>query len=325
MQQSLSILDFLLAIVLAYAGMGEQVLTDVVRYETPATTHRMLGLSCTGYGSILRKTQPCGPRTLDGYAAVYVSEGVGWLETATTGRMRVGGGALMWLYPGVSHTYAPDAPGWSEQWVLFEGPLAETCEHLGLLSRARPLQQVGPGSDPAVGGGDEIAGLFRGIRQDFAAGGPLAGVRAAALVFRLVAVAHDTGHGVDVEGAVLPRDVQFALARLDASAYRPVDLEALAREVHVGYSTLRRRFKQATGYSPKEYILRVRLSRAKELLTLTSQSVTEIARAVGFDDPYYFSRLFRRKEGVSPLRFRAQQQAGVGTLDPGQELRWRDS
>ncbi len=56
----------------------------------------------------------------------------------------------------------------------------------------------------------------------------------------------------------------------------------------------------------------MRLSRAKELLTLTPRSVEDIAATVGFDDPYYFSRLFRRKEGMSPTQFRVQEQAGRG-------------
>lgn len=288
--------------------MNAQVTADVVRYETPAAAHRLLGLSCTGYGATARKTQACGPRALDCYAAVYVSRGAGWIETAASaGRARLGDGALIWLYPGVAHTYAPDAPGWTEQWVMFEGPLADTSERLGFLSRARPVQRVGDAP--------EIAALFDGMRQDVLGGGPLAGVRAATLVYRLIVVAYDLGSGAGTpitEDAPALREVRLTLARLEERAFQPVDMEAIARDCAMGYSTLRRRFKQATGYSPKEYILRVRLSRAKELLMLTSRSVTEIAAAVGFDDPYYFSRLFRHKEGLSPTRFRAQQQAGRG-------------
>jgi transcriptional regulator GlxA family with amidase domain len=52
---------------------------------------------------------------------------------------------------------------------------------------------------------------------------------------------------------------------------------------------------------------RSRLRRAKGLLALTSRQMADVARAAGFDDPYYFSRLLHAKEGVSPSEFRVQQ------------------
>jgi len=274
---------------------------DMVRYETPAAAHRLLGLCCTGYGATARKTETCGPRTLESYAAIYVGAGSGWIETAATaGRASVEGPALVWLYPGVAHTYAPDSAGWAEQWVMFEGALTETFARLGFLSPARPVADVGDVL--------EIEALFGQMRIDFVAGGPLAGIRAATLVQRLIIVAHGAGQraGADIDP---PADLRLALARLDERAVGPLDFAAVARESNMGYSTFRRRFKDATGYSPKEYVLRTRLTRAKEALTLTSESVEAIARGVGFDDAYYFSRLFRRKEGLSPAQFRAQQQA----------------
>lgn len=274
---------------------------DVVRYETPAAAHRLLGLCCTGYGATARKTITCGPRTLESYAAVYVSAGSGWIETATTGRARIEGPALVWLFPGVAHTYAPDNAGWTEQWVMFEGMLPETFARLGFLSPARPVSD----------GGDvlEIAALFARMRADFLTGGPLAGIRAATLVQRLIIVAHGADHSSAADDTGSSADLRRALARFEERALQPLDFATIARDSNMGYSTLRRRFKEATGYSPKEYVLRTRLTRAKEALTLTAQSVDEIAHAVGFGDPYYFSRLFHTKEGLSPTQFRAQQQS----------------
>ncbi len=184
---------------------------------------------------------------------------------------------------------------------MFEGTLPETFACLGFLSPARPVTPV-----DAV---PEIATLFAQIQTDFLAGGPLAGLLAATLVQRLIIVAHGSDQAPMSGDALSSRGVRRALVRLDEQALRPLDFARIARESDMGYSTLRRRFKEVTGYSPKEYALRIRLSRAKELLTLTARSVEDIAAAVGFDDPYYFSRLFRRKEGLAPTRFRAQQQA----------------
>ncbi len=220
------------------------------------------------------------------------------------GRLPIEGHALVWLFPNVMHSYAPDARGWTERWVMFEGTLPEAFARLGFLSPARPVTPV-----DAV---PEIATLFAQMQTDFLAGGPLAGLLAATLVQRLIVVAHGGDQAPTPNDAPALRGVRRPLARIDEQALQPLDFAAIARESGMGCSTLRRRFKEATGYSPKEYVLRIRLSRAKELLTLTSRSVEDIAAAVGFDDPYYFSRLFRHKEGMAPTRFRAQQQAGRG-------------
>lgn len=56
-----------------------------------------------------------------------------------------------------------------------------------------------------------------------------------------------------------------------------------------------------------EYLLGIRLSRAKELLARTDVPVAGMARRVGYEDPAYFSRLFSRRVGMAPVRFRAQQ------------------
>ncbi|ELS52493.1 putative transcriptional regulator [Streptomyces viridochromogenes Tue57] len=61
------------------------------------------------------------------------------------------------------------------------------------------------------------------------------------------------------------------------------------------------------GRSPKDYMLGIRLGRAKELLAATELPVAAVARRVGHDDPAYFSRLFTRRVGTAPVRFRAQQ------------------
>ena len=72
---------------------------------------------------------------------------------------------------------------------------------------------------------------------------------------------------------------------------------------------LRGAVRRSTGEGVKEYLLGIRLSRAKELLARTDLPVAGVARRVGYEDPAYFSRLFSRRVGMAPVRFRAQQSA----------------
>jgi DNA-binding response OmpR family regulator len=78
----------------------------------------------------------------------------------------------------------------------------------------------------------------------------------------------------------------------------------LAMEVHLGESQLYRKLKAITGKSTALFIRSVRLRKAKELLGTTSLSVSEIAYQVGFNDPAWFSRVFKEEYGASPSELR---------------------
>ncbi len=67
---------------------------------------------------------------------------------------------------------------------------------------------------------------------------------------------------------------------------------------------LQRQFKQCCGQSPTEFLMLLRIVHAKELLRTTQKSVSEIAYAVGFENISYFSRLFKRQEGLTPQSYR---------------------
>ena len=67
-----------------------------------------------------------------------------------------------------------------------------------------------------------------------------------------------------------------------------------------------RNFKDYTGSTPTQYLLSLRISNAQSLLESTSYNVTEIAEIVGYNNPLYFSRLFKKQCEVSPTEFRRQ-------------------
>ena len=63
-------------------------------------------------------------------------------------------------------------------------------------------------------------------------------------------------------------------------------------------------FKDITGYSPNQYLIKIRIDRAKQLLSDENLSVKETAEIVGYTDINYFSRLFKKSTGVSPKGFK---------------------
>src|SRR5262245_8101946 len=146
-----------------FAQMGEAHQTNAEdvdvpiyrsRYEVPSAAHKELGfwVHAAGYNR-LQQPHPEWTRVLGHYAAVYVSRGNCWFKSSPTGKLTVTPGTLFWLFPTVGHSYTPNVgETWTEQWVIFNGPVAETYERQGFYSPSRPFVQVG--DNP------EIARLF---------------------------------------------------------------------------------------------------------------------------------------------------------------------
>ncbi len=85
--------------------------------------------------------------------------------------------------------------------------------------------------------------------------------------------------------------------------YEKFDVETICQQLKVNYYSLRSYFKEHTGYSPYQYLLNMKIEKAKELLTVGTLSVKEVSFTLAFDSPYYFSRLFKAKTGVSPSKW----------------------
>jgi transcriptional regulator GlxA family with amidase domain len=82
----------------------------------------------------------------------------------------------------------------------------------------------------------------------------------------------------------------------------------MAKQSSLPERTFNRRFKAATGYAPVEYVQLLRLEEAKQLLETTGEPTDSIAQAVGYEDPAFFRRLFKRQTGVTPARYRQRFQ-----------------
>ncbi len=95
----------------------------------------------------------------------------------------------------------------------------------------------------------------------------------------------------------------------------PIRIEQYARSHGMSVSWFLRCFKLYTRQSPMQYITSLRINNAANLLENTEYNVTEIAAMVGYENPLYFSRIFRKVRGVSPSQYRKRMLAEGGLYE----------
>jgi AraC-like DNA-binding protein len=236
-------------------------------------------------------------RTVAEYQLVYITRGQG--ELRISGRIEpyaVGEGSVILVLPGVSHAYRPNpATGWTERWVGFKGPWADALQKEGILSAERPVYS--PGLD------SELLELFEELFSITEDQKPFYQARSASLVMRLLAeiLARSRNSEQDDDSDRLVSRAKFCMAE---HIYGTLSIDSLDDVLGGGHARLNEVFKNYTGMTPYQYFIQLKIHRAKELLGLGRYSVKEIAFTLGFSDPYYFSRLFKKKTGIAPSEWR---------------------
>lgn len=300
---------------------------DYTRYFafTPEMERWGLGITAAGRSPIPagadypEKTHPSDHffdwdhgRTLDAFQVVLITAGQGWFETKPTGLREVRTGMLFLILPGLWHRYRPDPDtGWTESWIEVRGPVVESLVGSGVFP---PSEIILEGAIRA-GIEAQIEGIHRLLLHDGehrAAAGSAAALQVLAAcdgMRRGGFPAHKTADAVT--------RAERYLAEHHAG---DLDLEELARGLGVAYSHFRRSFRDRTGLSPWQYVIRLRLSRARRLLASGDATLEDVALRVGFSSAFHFSHAFKKAFGIAPDPWRRSlKQDGKKTPPPDGE------
>jgi AraC-like DNA-binding protein len=238
------------------------------------------------------------PRGLDECIMIFCTSGKGRLEIDGR-RVVVGTGEVLLIPPNKAHTYhADEEDPWSIHWAHFSGTAA--ASYASLLPAQEHVMAVT--ADDAK----EIAKMFR------------ESYRLASTGFTertLLLVSHILRHalgvlffqiGTSLRGGArtTAHDLTKSIEFMRANVGRSLTLQELSRHASLSPARFSSLFRDQTGSSPVEHHIRLRMQAACHLLDTTALSVKEVAAELGYEDPYYFSRIFQKTLGCSPLAYR---------------------
>jgi len=238
-------------------------------------------------------------RILSEYQLIFISKGEGVFESEYTKPTTVIEGTCFFLYPGVWHRYKPNLnSGWEEYWIGFNGTYPSQLMNKNFFNVDMPFINVGLYQD-LLHLWHNLINIVQTSPSGFQQ--VIAGV-----TLQILGVINGLSMNKIQEKDPMGRMITKAKFLLEESIEKPVDMEMLVKELPMGYSAFRKAFKKITGESPNQYHLNLRLNKAKELLTCSTLNINEVAEQTGFDSVFYFSKLFKKKNGKSPKFYRSE-------------------
>lgn len=237
-------------------------------------------------------------RILDEYQIIYISKGKGYFESSSCVKTTINEGSIIFLFPGEWHRFKPETEtGWNEFWLACKGNIIENMEHHEFISRTTPIIEIGIS--------ERIVHLFSEIIEK---------TKHEKMGYQF----YITGIALHLCGIIQYKAKQFgqktgnktetlisrAQIMLREKMNQNIKIETVAQELNVSYSWFRKAFKNYTGISPKQYLLQLKIEKAKIMLSDNSKTIKEIAFELHFDNAAFFSKQFKQKTGRTPESFR---------------------
>lgn len=282
------------------------------KYLTVSDEDRKWGIYLTGAGHIrIEKNREYPPvndpshhyfhwsvgRRISEYQVLFITKGQGVFESEVTGRKKITAGDVFILFPGIWHRFRPDrSTGWDEFWVEFDGKLIRHYRDKEFLNPENPVITTGVQED--------IAGNYLKILDLIAEEKPGFQYIVSGILIQILGQIFASRKYHSFEGKAIEDRIRQAKLMILENIGTNLPQQEIAKNIGMGYSLYRKKFKEYTGVSPAQYQIQLRINKAKDLLTITDQSLKTIANTLGFDIPDYFYRLFRQKTGFTPTEFR---------------------
>ena len=243
-----------------------------------------------------------GPKVYDYYLIHYIESGKG-LFTCRDQTFELGQGASFLIEPGELTTYrSDDEEPWRYRWLAFNGK--EAAELLGYEGGA------GGHPDPVIQDKRlDIGQWIEAIQSTFQERAASGGLRATGFLYLILSALREAMFP-DVRQEAEPLSkieahVRQVVQMLTTQYAEPISIEQLADSLGYNRAYFSKMFKHYVHVSPVTFLLNMRIGKARQLLReRTELTIEQIAYSVGFNDPLYFSKQFKRFYGLAPSAYR---------------------
>ena len=230
------------------------------------------------------------------YQLLYISSGKAFFEFSE-GISEVSAGEMILYRPGVPQHYwylLQDRP--EVYWIHFTGADAEAYLDQAGFSGKRQLH---------VGISPEYREIFRRIIRELQLRRPCFEEFPPLYLRQLLAEIHRSQQTGILKPGPSQEEILRAVQDFNASFSSSICIREYAASHHMSVCWFIRSFRRCIGMTPMQYITFLRITRAKELLRSTDYSIREISSMVGYENPLYFSRIFKKQTGYSPSEYRS--------------------
>lgn len=236
-------------------------------------------------------------RRLSEYQILYISKGQGIFESEVTGQRKIIAGDVIILFPNIWHRFKPlFNVGWDEYWIEFDGDLIQQIHTREFLKPENPLISIGFPED-IVDNFLKVINMLIEERPGFQ-------YIASGILIQILGQLFATKKYQSFNGKIVENQIRQAKLMILENMHSTISQENIAKNIGMGYSLYRKKFKEYTGISPAQFQINLRINKAKELLISSSKPLKELANSLGFESSDYFFRLFKQKTGFTPSNFR---------------------
>lgn len=237
-------------------------------------------------------------RVMDEYQIIYITKGEGVFESRNCGEQTIEQGTILFLFPGEWHRFKPNvATGWDEFWVGFKGDIIENIERQQFITKDNAVIEIGLH--------ESLIRLFISIiektKTELTGYQPLVSGMVMNLLGEIHSLTKQQRFGKeDITESIINQARIIFRTNIDQN----ISMEKVAQQLNVSYAWFRKAFKSYTGIAPNQYLLQLKIEKAKMLLVDPTKTIKEIAFELNFESAFYFSKLFKEKIGVPPEQYR---------------------
>lgn len=211
---------------------------------------------------------------------------------------QVNAGDILLLPRGAAHSYqsSDDSP-WSVYWCHFSGDKSQ--QYIEYLNKAQDNAIINVGVNPRLIANFDI--LLQSLQSSFNLPAFIYGANLLAQILTYIPQLRPIAKAQQMADKF---DLEKVHSLMQASLHDQLNLDTLAQAVNLSKFHFIKCYKELTDTTPINYFIHLKIERACHLLDISTKSIKEISYNLGYEDTYYFSRIFKKIMGISPSEYR---------------------